>query len=48
MEIKNIKNQQQEAFIQNLEKGFMVSNGVYADNFINRKLGRVGQPSSGI
>lgn len=40
MEIKNIKNNQKEIFIKNLEKSF--TEGIYADTPQNRKLGRVG------
>ena len=31
------------AIISNVQKSFS-SNGAYADNYLNRKLGRVGQP----
>jgi co-chaperonin GroES (HSP10) len=40
MKILNI---QKQAFVQNLEKAFS-GQGVYQDNYKNRKLGRVGQP----
>lgn len=38
-----ILNVQKQAFVQNLEKAFQ-GQGVYQDNYKNRKLGRVGQP----
>lgn len=40
MKIKNIKNNQKEIFIKNLEKAY--TEGIYADTPANRKLGRVG------